>query len=179
MSENEQFRICAGLPAYGSAPRPFSPTGQGLHREGFVVEFLPQTSESWIGNFQPGLTSYNAVFAQDAGKLHLVVASGQGYLIDTITGDVKADFGGFIERVDALHDIDALLFCNGVSFTLRRGTELLWSSPRLSWNGMRNIQILNGKITGEAWCYDDTWDSFEVDLATGNASGGTYQEFQP
>jgi hypothetical protein len=77
----EPFRTLVGLPAIGPWPEQFSATGRGTHRGGFVVEFNPKTSSSWVGNFQRGLTNSDAVLLPN-GHSAIVIAGGQGYLID-------------------------------------------------------------------------------------------------
>ena len=78
----EPFRTLVGLPATGPWPEQFSATGRGTHREGFVVEFNPGTSSSWVGNFQRGLTNCDAVLLHPNAHSAIVIARGQCYLID-------------------------------------------------------------------------------------------------
>ena len=54
------FEILTGLPGTGPWPEQFSATGLGTHSEGFVVRFVPDHGEAWIGNFLPGLTPWQA-----------------------------------------------------------------------------------------------------------------------
>lgn len=61
-------RILPGLPGVGSLPLQFSATGQGMHREGLVVEFGDdEEGGRWVGNFQPGCTRLSAVFTDEEG----------------------------------------------------------------------------------------------------------------
>jgi len=72
------FEELAGLPGSGPWPEQFSATGRGTHREGFVVKFVPARGASWIGNFQPGLTSLHGVYRHPNRHHLLVVSGGQG-----------------------------------------------------------------------------------------------------
>ena len=76
------FRILPGLSATGPWPEQFTATGRGSHSEGVVVEFNPDTSRSWVGNFQPGGTAYDTVIVHPNGREVIVIAHGQAYLID-------------------------------------------------------------------------------------------------
>jgi hypothetical protein len=57
------FEVLPGLPAVGPYPEQFAPDGRPTHSEGFVVRILPRTCEAWIGNFQRGLSMFDAVVA--------------------------------------------------------------------------------------------------------------------
>ena len=48
------FRVLKGLPPYGPMEKPFPERFGRSGSEGFVVEFLPEESEKWVGNFEPG-----------------------------------------------------------------------------------------------------------------------------
>jgi hypothetical protein len=76
------FKVLPGLPSVGAMPEQFSATGQGKHREGYVVEFTTARGERWVGNFQPGMTSYCAVLPEPGTSCLIVIAAGQGYVID-------------------------------------------------------------------------------------------------
>src|SRR5437879_2745089 len=71
----EIFRVLPGLPTSGPWPEQFSSTGQGMHREGFVVEFSPEGKPPWVGNFQPGMTGYSAVLQHLDGTSLIVIAA--------------------------------------------------------------------------------------------------------
>src|SRR5690606_11352541 len=105
-----EFRELPGLPAYGPMPLQFSSTGQGAHREGFVVEFLPDTDECWVGNFQPGLSSYSGVIAHPDGRRVVVVAGGEAYIVAPHAKKVEEMFGGAIEFAAFVSEIQALVF---------------------------------------------------------------------
>jgi hypothetical protein len=47
-----------------------------------VVRFNPASVEPWVGNFQRGLTPYDSVLAHPDGRQVVIVAGGQGYVID-------------------------------------------------------------------------------------------------
>jgi hypothetical protein len=71
-----RFEILSGLPAYGPVAEAFSATGQGKHREGFVVRFESNSAKNWVGNFQPGLGGCSRVFEHPNGTDLIVIASG-------------------------------------------------------------------------------------------------------
>lgn len=70
------FRLLAGLPPYGEPAVPFPRSFARSGREGVVVEFLPDTPDTWIGNFKPGLGGYSGVHAHPNGRDVLVFSTG-------------------------------------------------------------------------------------------------------
>jgi hypothetical protein len=90
------FRILAGLPGSGDPPEQFTYGGKGTHTEGTVVEFLPNSVDFWIGNFQPAVGTFSGVVAHPDGHHVVVVAGGQGYVIEPTTRHLVAHFGGGI-----------------------------------------------------------------------------------
>lgn len=181
MSEHThaEFEILNGLPPYGPSPVPFSSTGQGTHREGFVVKFRPTKAEQWVGNFQPGLTSFHKVLVHPNHKYFVVVSGGEAYVVDPVTHSLVANFGGSIETAFEIPSQNAVLFSNGLWFELLGPSGLMWKTRRLSWDGMRNLQVLPSSVVGEGWCFDETWHRFSVELSDGKATGGGYNGPEP
>jgi hypothetical protein len=164
------FRILAGLPGDGPYPEQFSATGLGMHSEGIVVEFMPDSEQSWIGNFQPGGSALTAVVAE--GGSVVVVARGRAYIIDPISRKLLGTLGGSVETLDQVEG--GVLVSNGIGFELIGQGISKWRSKRLSWDGMRNIQVHGGLVSGEGWFFDDSWHIFYVKLSDGSSSGGAY-----
>ena len=169
------FQILPGLPGEGTLPLQFSASGQGMHREGYVVSFRPSPADSWVGNFQPGLSSYYEVIPHET---HLVVvAGGQAYVVDPHAKQVVACFGGQIQLAQPL--AEGLLVSNGLWFDLLAGTNLKWRSKRVSWDGLRNTSIHAELVSGEGWRYDNSWHSFSIRISDGATSGGAYDGPEP
>lgn len=168
-----RWRVLAGLPAYGDMPEQFSATGQGMHREGFVVEFTPPDAPSWVGNFQRGMTSLDVVIASRGDGTVTVIAGGQAYVVDPGSRSCVRTFGGQIEHVFDL--ADRTVFSNGLWLEATDGERLLWRTRRLSWDGMMEVRVAGERIVGNA--YDpmtDEWAPFSVEIANGEAQGGSY-----
>ncbi|SDP94923.1 hypothetical protein SAMN05216303_1176 [Rhodoferax sp. OV413] len=170
-------KILPGLPGVGPHPRQFSATGLGMHSEGLVVEFGSTESWCWIGNFQPGMTNFSAVYADVESLEANVFAGGQGYRVNVETGELLAEFGGDIESVVEIPNGEALLLCSPTDFELhRRAGGVIWRSRRVSWDGFRNLSVHGNELKGEAWMFDDTWHPFTVVLESGVVEGGSYYE---
>ena len=155
---------------------PFSATGQGTHREGLVVRFYPST-DSWVGNFQRGLTSLDEVFCHPDGRHVVVVAGGTAYVVDAEDHRLVAHFGAQIEQIVLVPASGFVLLGNGLWFEAIGPTGTAWRSRRISWDGMRSISLAGTVIRGEAYAPegpDGMWYAFEVDAMTGVVIGGSY-----
>jgi len=170
----KRSRRLGGLPGEGPAPRQFSATGHGTYREGFVVEFNPPGATAWVGNFQPGSTSLYRIIEEPANETVLVIAGGQGYAVNERSGALLATYDSDIEFVE--RGASTTVIGDNLGFASYLDGGLLWRTRRISWDGFRNLRVEGGLIFGEAWCFDDTWHLFSVDLLTGQASGGSYTE---
>ena len=168
-----RYRILDGLPPYGPMPEQFSDTGHGTHREGFVVEFTPANAPPWVGNFQRGLTGLDVVIASRDHTTLTVIAGGEAYVVDPESRSCIRTFGGQIENV--FDFADRTVFSNGLWLEATDGERLLWKTRRLSWDDMMDVHVDGERIVGSA--YDpmtDDWTPFSVELATGEAVGGSY-----
>jgi len=162
-----------GLPPYGPFPEQFSSTGRGQHREGLVVEFLPEGADNWVGNFQRGLTAYDRVLNVPRSNRIIVVAGGQAYELDPVTRTCERTFGAQIMQAWSIEDV--LVFSNGLWMEAMGCSGLKWRSRRISWDGFRSLRLEGGKISGESWSPgDDEWKPFSLSIATGEVEGGSY-----
>ena len=158
----------------GPVPEQFSASGQGMFREGFVVRFRT-SADTWIGNFQRGLTGCDAVIDHPHRDRAIVVAGGQGYVIEIGTRRCEGTFGGQIEYIVAVPELDCIVFGNGLWFEGHCGGRE-WRTPRLSWDGMRGLELRGAVLQGESWRFDETWHPFTVNIESGETSGGSYEE---
>ena len=64
-----------------------------MHREGYVVQFQVDGSDSWVGNFQPGVGTFCGIVRNANSILVTVIAGGQAYVVDPASGDLARQFG--------------------------------------------------------------------------------------
>jgi hypothetical protein len=171
-----RFEILPGLPATGEMHESFSATGTGKHSEGIVVSFSPEGAGSWIGNFQPGVGGATSVFPHPDGTHVIVIAHGQGYVVNPSTKFLKSQFNGYVQEFLQVEEERAVIFGDGTSLErLEHNGDLMWRTRRISWDGMRNVRIDNDTILGEAFTpMGDKWLPFSVNLYTGELQGGSY-----
>lgn len=171
----ELFRTLVGLPGTGPLPEQFSATGRGTHREGFVVEFYPGTASSWVGNFQRGFGNHEDVILYPNGRFVLVIASGEGYLVDPKDRRLVQLLSGNLEYVITLSNAKILIVSDGQWLEGHGERGFLWRSRRVSWDGIWDLHEDNGRLHGNCWdALTDTEGSFSVDTQTGEVVGGTY-----
>jgi hypothetical protein len=170
------FEVLTGLPPYGPPAEPFSATGGGTHREGYVVRFFDSRGGDWVGNFQPGLGGINAVVEHPDGHRAIVISSGQGYIVDPDDRARREYLGGQVEVSIRVPDFGVILG-NGLWFEAVGVGGTLWASERISWDGMQGLTVEGRLLTGESWDpLTDSWVPFELDLATGKSRGGSFAD---
>jgi hypothetical protein len=174
--EGTRFRIRPGLPPYGPLARSFPPRFAG--REGLVIEFMPDTPGSWMGNFAPGLGGYDGVHLHPNLKDVVIINGGEAYVVDPEREMVREEVEGAVFAVWEVTDPVGLVFDRqGLAFERISVEGLVWHTRRLSWDGFRNVVVETKRIEGEAWSpFDSKWIPFVVDLATGRAEGGSFWE---
>ncbi len=173
----EPFLTLVGLPATGPWPEQFSATGRGSHSEGLVVEFNPGTDSSWIGNFQRGLTGYDAVVLYPDGQSVMVIAGGQGYLIDSKTRHLVGLLDSQLQNAMSLPVTKTLVINNGLWLESHGENGVRWRSRRISWDGIWDLSEADGRLSGKCWdAVNDSEESFSIDVRTGDLLGGVYPE---
>jgi hypothetical protein len=147
----------------------------GTHREGLVVRLHPHNAEAWVGNFQPGLTSFSVVELHPDGRRVVAISGGQGYVVDPNDRKQVEFIGG--SYVYAHRWADLLVLGTPIDFEGIGPEGQRWQARRISWDGFRKIEIQSHarKISGDAWSpITDDWVPFQVALDSGAAEGGSY-----
>jgi hypothetical protein len=105
----------------------------------------------------------------------IVIAGGTAYVIDPEDHRLVCHFGADLSDVVEIPEIQAIVFANGLWFEAITATGSLWRSRRVSWDGMRELQLDGTTLRGKAYDpMDDNWQPFSLNLATGDATGGSY-----
>ncbi len=173
------FKKLSGLPPYGAPAKPFSFQKEGGHyaSEGIVVEFTDGSGASWVGNFQPCGGNYSTVLPHPNDRDVIVIAGGQGYIVDPLEQQVVELFGGHIETVIEVPERKLVVFGNGLAFEAYGTRGNMWRSRRISWDGIKNIRQEGEALVGDAWTpldQKDDWQPFRVSLIDGTVQGGSY-----
>jgi hypothetical protein len=180
MTTEKRYEILKGLPPYGPMYIPISDDEEPFYSEGYIVKFKKSDGEEWVANFRQGWTNYNNIFDLPELNLIVVFAGGQGYIMNPEEQKPKMTFGLTIK--DVIQKEDRGLICSdGIHILLLDNkTGEIWKSDRISWDGIKDLKLVDNKISGQT--YDPTnsnqhWSDFELDLETKEIKGGSFQEF--
>ena len=167
------LRILPSLRGAGPASVPFRFAGTDLF-EGLVVEFVGIGGGEWVGNFQRGIGSKDAVlFAPLRTGQAVVVAGGMGYVVELDTHALVRCFGGAVNDLFYLPAREAIIFGNGLWFECEGPSGLLWRTQRVSWDGTQDVRLDGSYVLGNAFDVNDqAWHPFAVDIESGAVEGG-------
>jgi len=153
----------------------FTWNGAREHLEGLVVRFYPDASEPWTGNFLGGGTKCNTVLYHPNGVHVIVVAQGEACIVDPERRAVIDRMAGDIDQVFSIPSLESVVFQRAADFIAIKADRFGWQSPRISWDGFRNIEVRETELQGEAYTPGgDLWVPFKLDLLTGHCADGIY-----
>lgn len=145
-------------------------------RTGAYLRVTPQGSQAWIGFFVLGFDSdkvASGIYScPDADSLCAVVG---GYAYFVNAGDpqrwMQIEQRPVVE-VRPVPELNLLLFAGFTSITGLESNRL-WTSERLSWEGLSISGIQGNTLHGLGWdAITDNEVPFEIDLSTGKSKGG-------
>lgn len=168
-----QIEELPGLPGEPPYPVQIALPGVSTFREGYVLRISPKSGASWVGNFQMGCSYYSASVELHTNRL-AVIAGGLGYVIDANRREVQHTFGGDIMHIVPLPNCAELLAVSNTDIERHSSTHRVWLSKRIAWDGIGRVQLHGNSLHGYARHFDDSWHHFELDLATGQHTGGAY-----
>jgi hypothetical protein len=168
------FQRLSGLPGTGPLPQQFTFGSHGTHTEGLAVQFYPDRGDPWIGNFQRGGLRFDGVYKHPNGEDALIIAGGEGYIVNPESRDRVSSLNGWIQSLHVLAGGELLILSlQDLLFEALDLEGCLWRTRRLSYDGFRNVVVTEREIVGEGWSYfDDGWHRFNVDIQTGRSEGG-------
>lgn len=146
-------------------------------RAGVYLRVIPKQGFPWVGFFSLGFDSdqvVNAIYSCPDADSVCVVASGYGYVVNVSNPSrwMRVEQQPVME-VRALAEQKLLLFAGFHTITAFGRAGLLWTTERLSWDGISISRIDQATLHGQGWdALSDKEVPFEVDLATGKHTGG-------
>ncbi len=172
-----RFEVLPGLPPYGPMAISFTMHGAREHREGLVVRFYPTGSEPWVGNFLGRMAACNIVLDHPNETDVIVVAQGEASIVDPESRTIRESISYNVEEVISLPPLRSVVFRCLIDFVAVKADNSGWRSPRISWDGMRNIEVNGTELSGEAYTpVADIWVPFKLDLLTGHCADGIYEK---
>ena len=147
------------------------------HSEGYVIRFFKSDSSSWVANFQPGATDLNQYFEYPTIRRVIVIAGGSGYIMSTESTEPIITFGDYINEILQLED-NSFIGCGNCELIHFNETGIIWKSPRISWDDIKDLSIAGNIITGLSYDPLDSnipWKPFTLNLENYNITGGSYR----
>ena len=146
-------------------------------RSGVYVRVVPRSEPPWFGFFASGFDSpqvMNAVCSCPDPQALCVVSGGYAYVVK---GNDPARWFRVEQRpvveLRTATDQQLILFEGFTSISAVGPHGVAWNSERLSWEGLRVIQIRDHLLQGFGWdALADKEVAFDLDLRTGKHTGG-------
>lgn len=174
----KRYEILDGLPPYGPMYVPVSWDGEPFYSEGFVVEFYKDDGTNWVANFKPGSTKLEDVIPLINTPNFLVIAQGECYIMAPDNTVPIAVFGGDCNEIVQANN--RLILSGNISLTIIEPDGTHWHTERISWDGLKNLSVKNGIVSGLAYNPISTnyeqwqWIEFTYDINTKILTGGSY-----
>ena len=175
----KRYEILKGLPSYGPMYIPISEDGIPFYYEGFVVKFYKNNGTNWVANFKCGNSNFQAVFDYPKQDRIVVFANGICYIMTPeIENPIKVL--GF-DFLNAYQTEDGFLILPGGTdvSVININNDEVWSSERISWDGLDKLNFENDILTGLAYeltSDDGDWKPFSFNFRTKEIIGGTYSQ---
>lgn len=145
---------------------------------GLGVEFYGDGVEPWFATFAAGRISPNAanvaMHHPDPWKA-CIVSKGEGYIVNVLhpsdwaTVPLRPIMGAL-----PIPDKDVLVFWSFTRFLAIGVDRVLWETPHLSWDGIRNVRFQENHLTAEVWdAPSSAWIQAAIQIGNGSSSGGS------
>lgn len=146
-------------------------------RTGAYVRVTCGKSLAWMGFFALGFDSgevASGIYSCPDPDCLCVVAGGYGYIVNAPSPEKWRQIEQRpIVQVKAVPELKLLLFVGFTSISCLGEANHLWTSERLSWEGISISNIGGAVLHGMGWdAITDKEVSFELDLLTGKSTGG-------
>lgn len=146
-------------------------------RTGSYVRVTSGKSAAWVGFFALGFDSgevASGIYSCPDPDWLCVVAGGYGYLVNAASPDQWVQIEQRpIVQVRAVPELKLLLFVGFTSISCLGEANHLWTSERLSWEGISISNIEGAVLHGMGWdAITDKEVPFELNLLTRRSTGG-------
>jgi hypothetical protein len=146
--------------------------------KGVLVEFLKRDGSKWLVKFGMGVEGTIKVKIFEYPDRGRVIIINQGYMYIVSPNENKADFlNPHLPFKDLIYDSERIITSDDTSVYVVESNGDVWVSPRISWDGLKDLVIENNVIKGFAYTPIDSrqeWWPFTIHLGTKEITGGTY-----
>jgi hypothetical protein len=177
---SKQFEILNGLPPTGPMYVPVTTDGQPFYSEGFVVRFFKSDGSDWVANFQPGFGGHSGVYDLAEPNKFAVFAKGTCYIMTTEDSKPLETLGGSFQQV-LINKTRQLILIDVTDISVIEPTGQHWNSERISWDGFKDIKLIENVISGlsfDPMDRENEWISFTFDILTKEINGGSFRRYK-
>lgn len=154
-------------------------------KDGLRLKIKPYNAEGWIGifssNFGIGIGKTAICSCSEIDSL-CVVSDGTAYF-------GKASSPKSFKQINKLPVIDIfqdignkfILFVDYHGISIYGINDEQWLSPRISWDGFKDLTLINGIISGlsrDPSNKNQEWVPFSLDLKKRELNGGSYPKYE-
>ncbi len=173
---NYECDLLDGLPATERYYYPGGSTESG--QDGLILQLIPHSSEPWVGVFAFGQTATKGVktglYTHPDPDTLFVTVQGDGYLVNVDNPAVWEEVGITpICEVIPIPRKSLLVIANYTEMYALGPDGVVWQTDRLAWSELSITEVSDDFIAGQTWdIRDEDFISFQVDLSTGEHTGG-------
>jgi len=168
------------LPTYGPMYVSVTEDRSDYFSEGYAIRFFKSDGSDWVGNFKPGWTDLYKVYPYENLGRVVVIAGGLVYIISPESTQPIETFGITMREIIESKKY-GLIGSDDTSIFIFDYNGLRWHSPRISWDGIRNLHLSGAHLSGQSYnpmndtnSFDE-WIDFSINLDSHNISDGSYR----
>lgn len=149
--------------------------------KGVVCDIYPKNHEPWEACFSSGKISPNAIdfcCSHPNSERLCVVSKGEGYIINTESPSewesipLNPIMGALVDK-----DHGMIVFHDFTRFISINEAGIVWKTPSVSWDGIKNAFIKEGFIYAEIWNAPINKNTVvKINLENGKHEGGSSPE---
>lgn len=174
MEPTSRYEILPGLPGSGPMYISVSENNEQFYSEGFVVRFFKTDGTNWIANFKPGWSELNFVKDYSDSNRIIIIAKGQGYIMEPESPEPIDTFGLKIKEVIEAEN-NRIVCADDCSLYHIDEEGGVWQSEKISWDGIKDITIQQNTVAGLSYYpMTDSWVPFSFDIDTKLITGGSF-----
>ncbi|MCP4525483.1 MAG: hypothetical protein GY833_06195 [Aestuariibacter sp.] len=148
-------------------------------QDGLVVSIIPFEGLPWVGIFAPGYpNALTKVLSFPDERSVCVIASGQAYIVRADNPQIWKKAQLFpVWDARAILEKKLLVLVDFTVLTAYGPEGIIWTTNRLSWDGLKITDVTSNCIRGIAWDSPRGKEvEFVVDIQTGRHEGGASPE---
>ena len=131
------------------------------------ILFEDNNYEKWLGVFgNSQITRYSTVIPFSGTACVLVIARGQGYVVDVNMKELRYKSScGYIVSAIQVPSRDMIVACDFTDLYTFSSEKELWRSEQIAMDGIEFVKATNSEVQGKAWIADH-WQNFTLDVDT-------------